>query len=417
MYSHLLIPPLGVPYTLGDTMAAIAASLRPDTASPRGLHALFGERPLFWTGSGRQALALILKSLKLPQGAAVALPLFGSTSVVETISQLGFRPVFLDIDKTSLTIDPAEIRRVRDHISAVIVEHLFGHAAPMPRILEAAAGVPVIEDTAQAPLSFWGDRLAGSFGVATFYSFASSKYIPAGGGGLAAINDPTIADEFARRVRSLAPRSRVSELRDYLLQTVKAALFRPALYGALGTRARSSSDPRSIFTAQLDRRAIGRGSAAAVLRQAARFKERVRRQQANSRFLLSRLGAVPDLVLPRPPADAVYNGALFPILLRDSLERGAVRAGMRELGVETSLMHANSPGLARAYGYEGGCPRAEQAASTLLLLPNQAGLTARDLDRVASSFQMAIAAHRSSNRAAAEQSTSSRQESPAPVLS
>ena len=88
MYSHLLVPPLGVPYTLGDTMAAIAASLRVDAASPDGLHTLFGERPLFWTGSGRQALALILESLQLRKGAAVALPLFGSTSVVETISQV-----------------------------------------------------------------------------------------------------------------------------------------------------------------------------------------------------------------------------------------------------------------------------------------------------------------------------------------
>ena len=41
MYSHLLIPPLGIPYTLGDTMAAIQASLRLDAASPDGLHTLW----------------------------------------------------------------------------------------------------------------------------------------------------------------------------------------------------------------------------------------------------------------------------------------------------------------------------------------------------------------------------------------
>ncbi len=396
MRSHRLIPPLGVPYSVGDYIAGAIASFRQAPAPPDVLKELFGDRPLFWTGSGRQALWLILRALNLPAGAGIAVPLFGSTSVALTISSMGFEPIFLDVRKSTLTVDPAEIGRVRHRISAIVVEHLFGQLADMPQILEVARGIPVIEDTAQAPLSFLNGRMAGSFGVASFYSFASSKYLPAAGGGLAAINSPELEIEFARQARQLTPPRRIVEWRGGLMQAAKAALFRRPLYGLAGHAARSSTKPRSLFTANLDLQAIARGSAAVVLRQAAVFAARVREQQSNSLFLLDQLAGIQDIELPYQPRGATYNRALFPVLAGDSRERDAVRAGMRKWGVDTSRLHSNSPECAQALGYEGGCPVSEQVASTLVVLPNQAGLTREDLKRVADSFRAALEAHRSS---------------------
>ena len=101
----------------------------------------------------------------------------------------GHRPVFIDVDPCFLTIDPQSLECARGKFSAVVAVHLFGQLAEMPAVLAAARGVPVIEDSAHAPLSYWNASMAGSFGVATFYSFASTKYWPAGGGGLAVVND------------------------------------------------------------------------------------------------------------------------------------------------------------------------------------------------------------------------------------
>ncbi|MFZ0594497.1 MAG: DegT/DnrJ/EryC1/StrS family aminotransferase [Bryobacteraceae bacterium] len=398
MRSHRLIPPLGVPYGIGDYIAGTLASFRQAPAPPDSLKAVFGDRPLFWTGSGRQALWLILRALNLPAGAGIAVPLFGSTSVPLTISSMGFEPIFLDVQKSTLTVDPADIERIKHRISAIVVEHLFGHLADMPQILEAASGIPVIEDTAQAPLSFLNGRMAGSFGVASFYSFASSKYLPAAGGGLAAINSPDLAVEFARQARQLTPPARLVELRGGVMQAAKAALFRRPFYGLAGHAARSSTKPRSLFTANLDLQAIARGSAAVVLRQADGFAERVREQQSNSLFLIDQLAGIPGIDLPYQPPGAIHNRALFPVLVADSRERDAVRAGMRSSGVDTSRLHSNSPECAQAFGYKGDCPVSEQAASTLVVLPNQAGLSRDDLKRVAASFRAALEAHRSSAR-------------------
>jgi dTDP-4-amino-4,6-dideoxygalactose transaminase len=395
MRFHHLIPPLGVPYSIGDFIAGAKASFRQGPSSPDPLKELFGERPLFWTGSGRQALSLILSALKLPRGAGIAVPLFGSTSVTETISSMGFEPVFIDVHKSTLTVDPAEVERVRHRAAAIVVQHLFGHLADMTQILKAASGIPVIEDTAQAPLSFLNGRMAGTFGVASFYSFASSKYLPAAGGGLAAINSPELALEFSRQVDKLMPPSPLAEFRRGVMQAVKAGLFRRPLYALAGNLARSSTKPRSLFTANLDLQAIARGSAAVVLRQAPVFPTRVQEQQSNSLFLLEQLAGIRGVELPYEPRGANYNRALFPVLLSDRRERDAVRAGMRERGVDTSHLHSNSPECARALGYKGGCPVAEQVASTLLVLPNQAGLTRSDLKLLAASFRASLEAHRS----------------------
>lgn len=391
-----LIPPLGVPYGVGDYLTAIISTFRHGPNPPDSLTDLFGERRLFWTGSGRQGLRLVLQALKLPKGAGIAVPLFGSTSVAFTIYEMGFEPVFIDINKVTLTLDPVGVRRAKDRISAVVVEHLFGHLADVPAILDAAPGVPVIEDTAQAPLSFLNGRLAGTFGVASFYSFASSKYLPAGGGGLVAVNSPGLANEFAVQARQLKAPSYVAELRSGLLQTTKAALFHRPLYGLIGSNARSSTEQHSLFTTKLDLMTIHRGSAAVVMRQAATFAARVRQQQSNSLLLLEQLAGIQGIQLPCEPPGASYNYALFPVLLGDSNEREGVRAGMRRRGVDTARLHFNSPECAREFGYRGGCPVSEQVASALLVLPNQAGLTVRDLERVATSFREALEEYRSS---------------------
>src|SRR5580700_11145968 len=185
------VPRFGLPYTPLDFAAALTAIFG-DAKLPDAF-GLLGHSAKFWTRSGRQALRLLLTALDLKPGSGVALPLFTDPSLVSAIIAAGHRPVFIDVDPHFLTIDPQSLDGARGTFAAVVAVHLFGQLADMPTLLAAAGGVPVIEDAAHAPLSYLNGRMAGSFGVASFYSFASTNYWPAGGGGLAVLNDSMLA--------------------------------------------------------------------------------------------------------------------------------------------------------------------------------------------------------------------------------
>ena len=196
------IPRFALPYTAMDFAVALMSICHKSPPRPNAF-GLLGDSPKFWTRSGRQALQLLLSALDLKAGSGVALPLFTDPSLVTAIIAAGHRPVFIDVDPQFLTMDPKSLEAARGTFDAVVAVHLFGQLADMPALLTVARDVPVIEDAAHAPLSYLNGRMAGSFGLACFYSFASTKYWPAGGGGLAVVNDSTLARKVARAAGSL----------------------------------------------------------------------------------------------------------------------------------------------------------------------------------------------------------------------
>ncbi len=124
--------------------------------------------------------------------------IYGSFARLAPLLPPATGPSLLMSTPDTLTMDPRSLEAARGTFSAVVVVHLFGQLADLPSLLTIAKDVPVIEDTAHAPLSYLYGRMAGSFGLACFYSFASTKYWPAGGGGLAVVNDPTLARKLSR---------------------------------------------------------------------------------------------------------------------------------------------------------------------------------------------------------------------------
>ncbi len=386
------IPRFALPYTAADFAAGLRAVF--DREPSAAEFASFGDRPKFWTRSGRQALRLLLKALDLKPGSGVALPLFTDPSLFEAIATAGYRPVFIDVDHRSLTIDPQSLECARNQFSAVVAVHLFGQLADMGAVLEAARGVPVVEDSAHAPFSYWKSRMAGSFGIATFYSFASTKYWPAGGGGLAIANDASLARKLSGLVQSLAQPSRFEELRNLALVGAKAAVFRRRLYGICGRPMRRWAEDWALLEPCLDLRAIQRPWAAVACRQATRLRERVTLQRANSLQLLARLCSAKELVIPYERPGARYNYHLFPVLLRNREERTAMMASMWSRFVDTSRIYSDVVKEAKVFGYRGGCPVAESVADRLITLPNYAGLSSRDIDTVAHAFLSSLRACR-----------------------
>jgi dTDP-4-amino-4,6-dideoxygalactose transaminase len=378
------IPRFGLPYTCGDFAAGLLALFR--ATPPPDTFSLLGDSPKFWTRSGRQALRLLLTALDLEPGSGVALPLFTDPSLVGAIVAAGHRPVFIDIDPQFLTMDPKALDAASGTFSAVVIVHLFGHLADLPALLAAAGNAAVIEDAAHAPLSYLHNRMAGRLGLASFYSFASTKYWPAGGGGLAVVHNTTVARKLAGLVQSLSPPSHVEEFRNLILQGAKSAVFRRGLYGVIGKPLRRWAEQWALLEPCLDLSAIQRSYAAVARRQAMRFAQRVEMQRKNSLRLLSCLAAAKDVVLPEERRGARYNYHMFPVLLRDHQERAAVAAAMWERFVDTSTIYCGVVDECRRFGYRGGCPVAESVADRLITLPNHAALTTHDIDTVAQVF-------------------------------
>jgi perosamine synthetase len=378
------IPRFALPYTAEDFAAGLKALFTEDP--PAADFPMFAGAPKFWTGSGRQALSLLLRAFRLKPGGGIALPLFTDPSLIRAIVAAGHRPVFIDVDPSWLTIDPQSLEENRGNFVAIIAVHLFGHLADMPAVMKVAGSTPVIEDVAHAPLCFLNDRLAGTFGIAAFFSFASTKYWPAGGGGLAIVNDQNLARDVAKEASSLAPSWRLREARALFLQAAKAVVFHRRLYGICGRPLRRWAETWALLEPSLDWHAIQRPWSSVACRQGARMAERVTRQRANSLDLLVHLATTEGVVLPRERPGARYNYHLFPVLLRSTKERSAVTAAMWSKFVDSSMIYSNVVTEARRFGYTGGCPIAESIADRLITLPNYASLSARDIEIVAHAF-------------------------------
>jgi dTDP-4-amino-4,6-dideoxygalactose transaminase len=161
--------------------------------------------------SGSDAILLTLMALGIGPGDEVITTPYTFFSTVSSITRLGARPVFADIDPETYNIDPAEVAdAMTEKTKAVLVVHLYGQPADMDPILEAARerGIPVIEDACQAIGAEYRGRRAGSMGLAGCFSFFPSKNLGgAGDGGMVATDNAGLAEDL-RRLRNHGGRER-----------------------------------------------------------------------------------------------------------------------------------------------------------------------------------------------------------------
>ena len=154
--------------------------------------------------SGTSALHLALLMAGVGPGDEVITVPMTFVATVSAITYTGAHPVFVDIDPTTWTMDPARLREaIGERTKAIIPVHLHGLVAEMEAIMNIAEprGIIVIEDAAQAHGAIYEGRRAGNIGHIGCFSFYPSKNLGAcGEGGAIVTNDRAIA-ETARRLR------------------------------------------------------------------------------------------------------------------------------------------------------------------------------------------------------------------------
>ena len=163
-----------------------------------------GVKHVIAVSSGTAALHVALKAMGVGPGDEVIVPPFTFVATATAVLHSNAIPVFADIDRETLNIDPASVEeRVSERTKAIIPVHLCGLPAEMDEIMRIAKahGLKVLEDAAQAIGAEYRGVKVGAIGDAGAFSFYQSKNITTGGeGGAIATNDDDLA-ERARLIR------------------------------------------------------------------------------------------------------------------------------------------------------------------------------------------------------------------------
>jgi dTDP-4-amino-4,6-dideoxygalactose transaminase len=309
--------------------------------------------------SGTSALHLALLAGGVGPGDDVITVPFTFVASVAAILYAGARPVLVDIDPRSFTMDPAAIEAaITPRTKAILPVHLYGHPADMDRILEVAQrhNLVVIEDAAQAHGAKYKGRPVGGVGDIACFSFYPTKNLGAYGEGGAVTTGNA---EYARTIRML---------RDWGQDRKYHHVLRGFNYRMEGLQG-------------------------AILRVKLRHLDQWTELRRAAASKYTRLLADCGVELPRemPWARHVYH--VYTLRTKD---RNALQATLQTEGIQTAVHYALPVHLQPGYadlGYSRGAfPQSEKAAEEVLSLPMYPEITDAQIQKVAQAFASLAAA-------------------------
>jgi dTDP-4-amino-4,6-dideoxygalactose transaminase len=311
--------------------------------------------------NGTDALVLALRALGVGPGDEVVTVADTFIATGEAILLNGARPVFVDVDPKTHTLDPSLLERaITSRTKAILPVHLYGHPADMTAILEIANrfGLSVVEDAAQAHGAEIQGKRVGGLGTAACFSFYPSKNLGCcGDGGMVVTSDAALA----ARVRQLADHGAGAHRYDNVV---------------LGTNSRLDSLQAAILRVKLRHLDDWNAERAAL-----------------ARAYSERLEGVPGLVVPEQASWARSAWCLYTVRVagRDALQRR-----LADDGIATAIHYPKpihlQPAMAPAGGRPGDLPVSEMLSREVLSLPLFPELPLEAVDRIASVIRTVVSA-------------------------
>jgi dTDP-4-amino-4,6-dideoxygalactose transaminase len=323
-------------YILGEDVAAFE----------RELAATTGRAHAIGVSSGSDALLLALMALGVGPGDEVITTPLSFFATVGAIVRIGARPLFADVERHSLNLDPqAALARVTPRTKAVLPVHLFGRPAALEPLRQS--GLAIVEDAAQAI----GVPDLGKGTHAATLSFFPSKNLGAAGDAGAVITDDAALADRLRLMRAHGSRPKYVHHvvgGNFRIDTLQAAILRAKL-------------------PHLD------GWNAARRRNAQRY--------------LQRLVETP-LGLPEATAEHVWHH--FVVRVPEG-KRDALRDHLKAREIETEVYYPLALHLQPCFaelGYKkGDMPEAERACGEVLAIPVHPDLSEAQAEHVVASVR------------------------------
>lgn len=315
---------------------------------------LTGTKHAIAVTSATSALHLSLAAANVGAGDEVLVADFTFPATANVVEEVGAKPVFVDIDPITYTIDLEDLeKKITKATKAMIPVDTFGAPADLPKLEEIAArhNLILIEDAACALGAKIDGRSTGQFGTAGCFSFHPRKSITTGEGGMITTNDDAVA-ERARLLRNHGGQAK----------------GRYQEFVAAGFNYRMSETQAALGLAQLKR--LG-----SILE--------VRRAKAKQYDLM--LAGLPVRV-PQTLTNAVHTYQSYVIELNEGVDRDAVIEEMRSAEIETTIgtyaVHAE-PFYVKKYGYRpGDLANSYRAYKQTLTLPLYSSMTDADQEKV-----------------------------------
>jgi dTDP-4-amino-4,6-dideoxygalactose transaminase len=330
----------GAKFTMGPSLRAFEAEFA----------AFCGARDCVGISSGTAALHLSLLALGVGPGDEVITVPNTYVATAFAITYTGAVPVFVDVDPVTHNLDPAAIGAVRTERTKVILPvHMYGQAADIDAIRQAAPDLPILEDAAHAHGATLGARRAGSLGDIAAFSFYPTKLLGSlGDGGAVTVADNEFLQAKVRQLRYMGQRVRKHdhEVLGYQerLDEMQAAFLRVKLR-------------------HLEQQIAGRRRVAAAYAE---------------------LLAGTPLTLPAHDATGRHVYYMFTVLAPD---RAALAAHLAAAGIGTQVIYPRLVPHQRAYASQpwraGPLPVAETLPDRILCLPMFAELTDGEVERTA----------------------------------
>jgi dTDP-4-amino-4,6-dideoxygalactose transaminase len=310
--------------------------------------------------NGTSALHMALQACDIGPGDEVITTPHTWISTSWAISYVGARPVYVDIDPVTYTLDPARVEQaITPRTRALLPVHLYGQAAdlePLCRLAEAY-NLALIEDAAQAHGACYQGRRVGSFGKAGCFSFYPGKNLGAfGEAGAVVTSDENLANRV-RRLRDHAQHGRHHHIE-------------------IGYNTRME------------------GVQGAVLDVKLRYLETWNAARArHARRYHALLQDVAELILPASPRPEAHVWHLFVVLLRGR-ERHLLQRDLAAQGIATGVHYPTPVPFQPAYahlGYQpGDFPVAEEVMHHCLSLPMFPELTEEQISGTASALRKCL---------------------------
>jgi dTDP-4-amino-4,6-dideoxygalactose transaminase len=373
--------PFSSPRFFGDPYAAVGDALAHGGGAGNGPYAARCEAWLrertgcvdaLLTPSCTAALELAALVLGLDAGDEAIVPSFAFPSLAAAVALRGARPVFVDVHRATLGLDPALVEdAVTPRTRAVFALHYGGVAADVDehRAIARCHGLALVEDNAHGLCAADRGRPLGSFGALAALSFHATKNMQIGEGGALLVNDPDLVE----RARTLQDKG--TNRRDFLRGHV--ARYE---WVEVGSSPLLGDVAAALLWSQLQ--------------HADEITARRRAICAAYRDAFAPLAAEGVVGVPPLPTGAEPDGHVFFFLTRSAEERPVAIDALRAAGIEATFHYVplhSSPAGQRCGRVHGALPVTDHVAATMVRLPVWPGLPEDVPERAAAVVARALA--------------------------